>query len=89
MFEIVHSELFLPLVHCITMLLFLIVLVDCAWKKLLLRCVGQFSCFQATKKLKVKGSVRKVKKIYQKFEKELKMSSSNVIKSRLEDGKSS
>lgn len=88
------SELVLPLVHVCVMLLFLMVLVDCAWKKLLIRGWGCLPCInkiqkRALEKRKIlsERKLKLLKRIYGEQKLELKKAASEMVKEKLANGK--
>ena len=75
----------LPIVHMATMMGFLLILVDCLWKKLLVRSLGYFLPQKKVKRINWK-KFKDIKRIYKKHEQTLKKCSSDVVKMKIYDG---
>ena len=72
---------------------FLLVLIDCAWKKFLIRCLAHMPWISKTmqehakKRTKLnRKQLNRLQKIYGEQELELKQAASNVVKAKLNDG---
>ena len=83
------SELWLPIFYVLSMALFILILCDCLYKKILFklcRKVSQTFLPVKEKKRISKEKIRKMKIIFAQYEENLKKLASNVVASKLNDG---
>ena len=80
------SNILLCILHTTTLVIFLAILVDCLWKKLLQKGVQHLMPKKKEKKMNSK-SLKKVQRIYSQHAMVLKKAASDVVKMRLSDGK--
>ena len=79
------SEVFLPALFVTTQLIFILILVDCLWKKVLQQCFEYFVPTKKDQKLN-RLTIRLIKRIYKYQHKKIKLIASNVIRHRLHNG---
>ena len=75
----------LPGVHIATTVLFMLILIDCLWKKVLQRGIKHILPQKKTPKMNMK-KFKDMRRIYKQFERELKGMASKVIEARLAQG---
>ena len=77
--------IWLSVYHWLTMLAFLLILVDCVWNQVLMRIIARFLPKKRKETLN-RRRLGRIKSIYERHEGNLKIAASKLVKAQIADG---